>query len=131
MKTLSVRQPDAWLIVNGLKDVENRTWATKHRGPILIHASAAKMTAADWHYLREACDDYSVACPSDLHYGGIVGTAYLADILTESDSEWWDGASLAWMLPYSLAFDFVPCKGKLGLWEHPAPAGVDFSIPKE
>jgi ASCH domain-containing protein len=29
MKALSVRQPWAWLIVNGYKEVENRDWATK------------------------------------------------------------------------------------------------------
>jgi hypothetical protein len=35
---LSVPQPRAWLVINGWKPVENRTWATKFRGPILIHA---------------------------------------------------------------------------------------------
>jgi len=40
---LSVRQPWAWLIVNGHKDVENRTWSTQHRGDILIHASAGRL----------------------------------------------------------------------------------------
>jgi hypothetical protein len=131
MKTLSVRQPEAWLIVHGLKDVENRSWATAHRGPILIHASAAKMTAANWLFLRETCADYDLPAPSssDVHTGGIVGSAYLADILVESESEWWDGESLAWLLPYSLPIAFIPCKGRLGLWEHPAPDGVDFSIP--
>lgn len=39
MKALSVRQPYAWLIVNGIKDIENRTWRTGYRGPVLIHAS--------------------------------------------------------------------------------------------
>jgi hypothetical protein len=29
---LSVRQPWAWLIVNGYKDVENRSWTTHYRG---------------------------------------------------------------------------------------------------
>ena len=37
MKAISIRQPWAWLIVHGYQDVENRTWSTKHRGPILIH----------------------------------------------------------------------------------------------
>jgi hypothetical protein len=41
MKALSVRQPWAWLIVNNYKPYENRTWSTKVRGPILIHASNA------------------------------------------------------------------------------------------
>ena len=31
MKAISIRQPWAWLVVNGHKDVENRTWRTKHR----------------------------------------------------------------------------------------------------
>jgi hypothetical protein len=41
MKVLVVQQPWAWLIVNKHKDIENRTWKTKHRGPLLIQASAA------------------------------------------------------------------------------------------
>jgi hypothetical protein len=39
MKTLSVRQPYAWLIVAGFKTIENRTWRTNYRGPLQIHAS--------------------------------------------------------------------------------------------
>ena len=39
MKALSIRQPWAWLIVNGFKDIENRTWPTKFRGRVLVHAS--------------------------------------------------------------------------------------------
>ena len=35
---LSVRQPWAWLIVHGYKDIENRTWPTRHRGDTVIHA---------------------------------------------------------------------------------------------
>lgn len=38
MKALSIRQPWAWLIVNGYKSIENRTWNTRIRGTILIHA---------------------------------------------------------------------------------------------
>ncbi len=38
---LSVRQPWAWLIAQGYKDIENRNWWTKFRGRFLIHASMA------------------------------------------------------------------------------------------
>ena len=38
MRALSIRQPWAWLIVNGHKDIENRSWRTKYRGPFLVHA---------------------------------------------------------------------------------------------
>lgn len=37
MKTLSVRQPWASLLVSGLKDIENRTWAPNYKGLSLIH----------------------------------------------------------------------------------------------
>src|SRR5262249_17337905 len=36
---LSVRQPWAALLVGGIKTVEVRTWFTRRRGPVLIHAS--------------------------------------------------------------------------------------------
>ena len=38
MKALTVKQPYASLICCGLKNVENRSWTTKYRGTILIHA---------------------------------------------------------------------------------------------
>ena len=43
MKTLSVRQPWASLLVSGLKDIENRTWAPNFKACIMIHASLAKV----------------------------------------------------------------------------------------
>lgn len=38
MKALTISQPYASLIADGLKFVENRTWETRYRGPIAIHA---------------------------------------------------------------------------------------------
>ena len=38
LPALSVRQPLAWLIASGFKDVENRGKRTHYRGPVLIHA---------------------------------------------------------------------------------------------
>jgi len=38
MRALSVKQPWAWLIVNGYKKIENRNWPTSFRGRIYIHA---------------------------------------------------------------------------------------------
>lgn len=38
MLALSIRQPWAWLIINGGKDIENRDWPTKFRSRILVHA---------------------------------------------------------------------------------------------
>ena len=39
MKVLSIKNPWATLIINGYKKYEFRTWKTKYRGKILIHAS--------------------------------------------------------------------------------------------
>jgi len=39
MKTLSLLQPWASLITVGAKTIETRSWSTKYRGPLAIHAS--------------------------------------------------------------------------------------------
>lgn len=38
MKVLTIKQPFASLIAEGLKEYEFRTWKTKYRGEFLIHA---------------------------------------------------------------------------------------------
>lgn len=38
MKVITIKQPWATLIAEGYKEYEFRTWKTKYRGPILIHA---------------------------------------------------------------------------------------------
>lgn len=38
MKTITIKQPFASLIAEGLKKYEFRTWRTKYRGEVLIHA---------------------------------------------------------------------------------------------
>lgn len=38
MKVITIKQPYATLIKEGLKEYEFRTWKTKYRGDILIHA---------------------------------------------------------------------------------------------
>jgi hypothetical protein len=39
MKAVSVCQPWASLLVHGFKRLATRSWAIRHRGPLLIHAS--------------------------------------------------------------------------------------------
>ena len=40
LKALCVQQPWAYALVDGVKSAEVRSWSTKHRGPLLICASA-------------------------------------------------------------------------------------------
>jgi hypothetical protein len=42
MKVLTVKQPYATLIAEGIKEYEFRTWKTKYRGEFLIHAGKGK-----------------------------------------------------------------------------------------
>lgn len=53
MKTLTIKQPFATLIVEGLKEYEFRTWKTNYRGEILIHAGKAvdKKAMKKYEYL--------------------------------------------------------------------------------
>ena len=44
LRALTVRQPWAWALIEGYKDIENRSWRTNMRGWILLHAGAAKPT---------------------------------------------------------------------------------------
>ena len=51
MYALSVRQPYASLIAHGAKTIETRSWATAHRGKLMIHASK-KVWMPDAAYLK-------------------------------------------------------------------------------
>lgn len=83
MKALSIRQPWAWAIVNAGKRVENRTWETRYRGPILIHAAKGvtkreyEQFASFWqNFPRRPLQSYPRPPSFDaLQRGGIVARA--------------------------------------------------------
>lgn len=58
MKVLSIRQPWATLICLGVKPIENRTWQTKHRGALAIHASGQNLLAKNNESALEIAGDY-------------------------------------------------------------------------
>lgn len=120
MKALSIQQPWAWLIVNGYKDVENRDWPTRYRGPLFIHAGKkVDESAAAW--LRRSGRDFlptGVAVPDVFETGGIVGEARLTDCVTHSDSDWFEG-DYGFVLQHATPRPFQPLRGQLGLFEVP------------
>lgn len=61
MKVLTIKQPFATLIAEGLKEYEFRTWRTKYRGEFLIHAgkSVDKKAMARYKHLGL---DYPTGC---------------------------------------------------------------------
>lgn len=77
MKAITICQPYAHLIVIGHKRVENRTWPTSYRGPLLIHAGKSKAwlsttEVAPWKDPAEL--QYGVPL-ADMAFGAIVGVA--------------------------------------------------------
>lgn len=82
MKALTICQPYAHLIClpdddDRRKRVENRTWPTNYRGPLLIHAGKNRK----WLELNDAKDrDEEYDLPlADMTFGAIVGIADLRD----------------------------------------------------
>lgn len=63
MLALSIRQSWASLIIKCGKDIENRTWPTRYRGRILVHA-AKGMTRDDHERVNSEFSECShISCP--------------------------------------------------------------------
>ncbi len=73
MKAITIHQPYAELIARGEKLVENRTWNTRHRGLVAIHASAFRRRRLD-----AIAADHQVDT-EDVPRGAIVAVAELVD----------------------------------------------------
>lgn len=115
-KALSIKQPWAWLIVNGYKDVENRSRRTHHRGPLLIHAGLDKSQFNDdeAEYIKTK---YGVDIPTEIELGGIVGVADLVGCSETHASPWFVKGNFAWELTNPRRLAFRPCRGALGLFK--------------
>jgi activating signal cointegrator 1 len=143
MKALTICQPYAELICRGIKRVENRTWATPHRGPVAIHAGKSRK-------FLDLTDDgtldaeYDIAV-AEMPFGAVVAVADLVDCV------WLDSSKPIWKhVPAFSAEKFpwmnmhehtegpccwvlenvrclpepVPWMGLMGLWELPDSAIV-------
>ena len=122
MLTLSIRQPWAWLIVNGWKNIENREWATRVRGPVLIHASKG-MTRQEWFAATLFIRGFSwgpsliqqIPDPEKMERGGIVGRAVILDCVTRHESDWFTGP-FGFVRGDAQPLPFCPLKGRLGFF---------------
>lgn len=64
MKALTVHAPWSEAIKRGWKPVENRSWSTKHRGDLAIHAGLAwSARAAEAPHMREAWHAWARTVP--------------------------------------------------------------------
>lgn len=118
MKVIAVRQPWAWLIIHANKDIENRTWATRYRGKLLIQASASMPTQRDLEEARLFAERRGVALPEEFELGGVVGMVQLTDCVDWSESKWFQGP-IGWVLTRPKKLKFIPLKGRLGLFDAP------------
>lgn len=117
MKAISIRQPWAYLLANGHKDIENRNWNTKFRGEVLIHASKG-MTKAEYNEAKVLCDSLGIKLPepTELDFGCIVGRMTITDTVTQSDSPWFFGR-VGFCISNARACRPVEFKGKLSFFE--------------
>jgi len=114
-KALSARQPWAWLIVNGYKDVENRTWRTHFRGPVLIHAGL-KADPAGYLWVQQNFPDIPLPSFPALERGGVVGQATVVNCVSHHPSPWFSGP-LGFVLEKAKPLPFQKGPGRLGLFE--------------
>ena len=116
MKALTVRQPWAQTIADGLKTVEVRSRPLKYRGELAIHAAAAP----DPNLCEEAeglplgqvlCVVNVVGCEplTEAH----LAAAYMLGEGWETEGLW------AWVLENVRLVKPVAAKGKLSLWNLP------------
>lgn len=131
MKVLSVRQPWAWALIHGGKDVENRVWETKYRGPLAIHAGKRfDMNRSLWDECSRGFwgEPYTSMAKGyngqDGHVlGAIIGIVDLVDCIPDSacNSPWKaDGDNFwCWIVENPRPVEPLPMNGQLGLWTIP------------
>lgn len=138
MKALSIKQPWAYLIAKGWKDIENRSWKTNYRGRIYIHASMSKtdmnkMPVLDIEHrmsragrtFGEIGDFLTAYYAGDLDFGAIIGEVDIVNCIyrfgDENDnlySPWHERAMYGFVLTNAVMYDkIIPYRGQLGFFE--------------
>jgi hypothetical protein len=135
MKSITITQPWATLIVLGAKHYETRTWETRHRGQLAIHASRrfpeAQRELCRHEPIRSVLRKAGYYSWSDLPIGAVLGTVQLTDCLPVEKVLALDPAERvlgdyhpgrwAWVLTGARELPApVPCRGMLGIYEVPA-----------
>ena len=120
MKALTIKQPYAHLIACGIKDIENRSWQTKYRGRILIHAAATEFKGG-WDALTQSQKhDARYNLKDQKHLSAIIGTVEIVDCVRNHPSVWANEGEWNWVLANPIIFKepILNVKGKLSLWEY-------------
>ena len=126
MKVITIKQPFATLIAEGLKEYEFRTWKTKYRGEILIHAGKGidKKAMQRYEHLKleypSSCIIAKVTITDCVHIDN-----NMKKFLKEKnpliyygiiDDENWNG--YGFKLENVEKIKPIPINGKLSLWDY-------------
>ena len=128
MKVLSLTEPYATLIKNGMKTIETRSWKTSYRGKLYIHASSTKIPKA----YKDNKELMSLVDINDLNYGNIICMCDLVDCVQMTDefindikknkkNEYITGiysnGRYAWIFKnIEILNNPIKAKGHLGIW---------------
>ncbi|MGF6357119.1 hypothetical protein ABIE27_005058 [Paenibacillus sp. 4624] len=85
MKTVTIIQPWTTLVALGVKTLETRSWATKHRGPLAIHAGQkVDKEACLIPKIREVLSKHGINDWSELPTGAVIAKSVLTDVFSIS-----------------------------------------------
>lgn len=151
MKTISIWNPFALLIVKGFKIFETRTWPAPQSiiGQRIAIASTKTIRPEQRAHFNdeEFQDNYQrLGLPpnlTDLKHGFVLGTAvvecvelmteeFMEDVSTEEQSYgWWNEGFYAWRMVDPVEFDEpIPVRGMQGIyeWSHPHEHKIDGNV---
>ena len=130
MKVLTIQEPYATFIMQGLKKIETRSWKTNYRGEIYIHAGKSKQ------FLKTIDNEQvlSLVKQNNMNYGKIICKTELVDCIymTEEFIEYikinypeeyklgiYKVGRYAWILKNTKKLNTkIPAKGKLNIWTY-------------
>jgi activating signal cointegrator 1 len=139
MKAISLHQPWAIAVAIGLKKYETRSWSTRHRGSIAIHAAQAKTDAQrdvfeQWLRIRELRDAFEAAHRLDFEmmpFGKVIAIAEIDEVIPAESLRFDRNDPQQWLGDFSLgryAWHFksvrklrkiYPVRGRQGLFNLP------------
>lgn len=137
IKAVTLWQPWASLVVAGYKRFETRSWSTRFRGVLAIHAAKREPARARNPFYHATFRRFLYLAgfhrPEDLPRGAVLGTVWLRDIhaadvisstLDERELAFGDFSPgrYAWELVHPVQYPRpIPTRGRQGLWEWKIP----------
>ena len=126
MKVLSIKEPFATLIKDGVKKYETRSFKTNYRGELYIHASLTFSKSENakpaTKFLKSDINPGYILCKCEL-VDCIPMTKKFIDYINNETNEKkygrYEEGRYAWKLKViSVLDDPIPAKGKLGIWNY-------------